>query len=124
MTMKNFRILCGTAIALMLAAPARSQESVAPFCPPGATSIVTIDGNALCTVPPAPCKLPQVQVCTSAFRCSCEAPERARPCTASITYPVGQPAAARLQPIEPWCDAAGAELAIARILSRQLGAPD
>ena len=108
--------------ALILAAPATAPaQSVSPFCPPGATFVTTIDGQLLCTVPPAPCKSPQVQVCTSSLRCTCEAPANARPCTASITYPVGQPAAARLQPMEPWCDAAGAELAIGKALARMMG---
>lgn len=100
-----------------------TAKALTPFCPPGATFYQAAGGESLCIVPPTSCKPGQVQICTDSFRCTCVAGDQVRLCTASIAYPAGQPAAAWLVPMEPHCDGAGAELAIAVILARLLGQP-
>jgi hypothetical protein len=43
-------------------------------------------------------------------------------CEVRMQYPVSDPAAPTVMAMGPWCDAAGAELAIAIMLARMLGA--
>lgn len=113
--------LAAVLLALAACLTAQAQE-VSPYCPPGA-KLIFVEGGPVCTVPAVNCKSPQVQICTDALRCTCEAVEAARPCTATVVYPVGKPAGAMLVPMEPWCDANGAAAALAAMLSRLLGAP-
>jgi hypothetical protein len=50
-------------------------------------------------------------------------PISAMACEARITYPQGDPSNATMQPMGPWCDAAGVELAVAVMLAKLLGSP-
>lgn len=82
----------------------------------------TPDGTPVCLgPPPILCESPAVQVC-DAIRCSCQVPISAMACQVSIVYRQGDPTTPVLMPMAPYCDGAGAELALAIILARVLGA--
>jgi hypothetical protein len=53
----------------------------------------------------------------------CPAPRPKMVCQVSILYPEDAPSATWMLEMGPWCDRAGAELAIAATLARLLGAP-
>lgn len=81
-------------------------------------------------VDPEICEAPAAWVCADRgpMSCTCQLlpakpPVQGPLCTASLVYPASTPAAVSLVPMEPWCEAAGVELAIAVLLARLLGAP-
>lgn len=91
-------------------------------CQPHGDQVVCID--------PPMCFKPAVWVCNPnslTVSCVCELPPPTqapgRLCTASVVYGVNTPGNPALNPMEPHCDAAGVELALAVMLARLLGAP-
>ena len=86
-------------------------------------------GDQVLCIDPPQCFAPARWVCAprGTISCTCELPPptlavQSRP-GASVVYGVNTPSNPALNPMEPWCDAAGVELALAVMLARLLGAP-
>lgn len=101
------------------------QQPEAPSTPKACT-LNPATGMIICIDPPGIfCDPPRVRVCSPSAPtlCQCQLVAPVQQCTLTITYLEPNPSAPTLVTPAPGCDGAGAELALAVILARLLGAP-
>jgi hypothetical protein len=108
--------------ALLLASlPAIADHA----CPPGHTPHHEA-GAEMCVRTTVSCVPPLLWRCEGST-CACRPTRPRMLCQVSISWPEGDPSAGqlvlRVEELPPWCDRAGAELAVAAALARMLGAP-